>query len=208
MDRLKDKHPDYRKLRQSMVDRQIVHRGVRAPLVLDAMRSVPREAFLPPDLREFAYDDSPLPIEEGQTISQPYIVALMAEALLLQGGETVTLSDGKTVHPREVLGDRRRGRKFCFATDTVAAPGLADFARGADLFICEGMFDQESGSYFITERDAHTWVEVFFPEYGWIEFEPTAGESPLDRPRTDEEAMNITNQPQQDQQAERQRNIA
>mgnify|MGYP003482884010 CR=1 FL=1 len=89
MNVLKDKHGDYRKLRQSMVDRQIVHRGVRAPLVLDAMRSVPREAFLPPDLREFAYDDSPLPIEEGQTISQPYIVALMVEALLLQGGETV-----------------------------------------------------------------------------------------------------------------------
>ena len=80
MDVLKDKHPDYRKLRRSMVDRQIVHRGVHAPLVLDAMRSVPREAFLPPGLREFAYDDAPLPIEEGQTISQPYIVALMAEA--------------------------------------------------------------------------------------------------------------------------------
>ncbi|MFO7633728.1 MAG: transglutaminase domain-containing protein, partial [Caldilinea sp.] len=46
----------------------------------------------------------------------------------------------------------------------------------------EGMFDEESGAYFVTERDAHTWVEVFFPEYGWIEFEPTAGESALERP--------------------------
>lgn len=45
----------------------------------------------------------------------------------------------------------------------------------------EGLFDEESGAYFVTERDAHTWVEVFFPEYGWVEFEPTAGESPLDR---------------------------
>lgn len=45
----------------------------------------------------------------------------------------------------------------------------------------EGIFDEESGYYFVTERDAHTWVEVFFPEYGWIEFEPTAGESPLER---------------------------
>jgi ribonuclease Z len=62
---------------------------------------------------------------------------------LLQSGEAITLPDGRTVHPRDVLGDRRRGRKFCFATDTVAAPGLADFARGSDLFICEGMFDEE-----------------------------------------------------------------
>jgi ribonuclease Z len=61
----------------------------------------------------------------------------------LQDGETVSLGDGKTVQPREVLGERRRGRKFCFATDTVAAPGLAEFARGSDLFICEGMFDEE-----------------------------------------------------------------
>ncbi|MCX7028893.1 MAG: ribonuclease Z [Spirochaetes bacterium] len=61
----------------------------------------------------------------------------------LQDGEAVSLADGRVVQPREVLGERRRGRKFCFATDTVAAPGLADFARGSDLFICEGMFDEE-----------------------------------------------------------------
>lgn len=61
----------------------------------------------------------------------------------LQDGESVSLADGRTVQPRDVLGERRRGRKFCFATDTVSAPGLADFARGSDLFICEGMFDEE-----------------------------------------------------------------
>ena len=61
----------------------------------------------------------------------------------LQDGSPVRLDDGRTVHPREVLGERRRGRKFCFATDTVAAPGLAEFARGSDLFVCEGMFDSE-----------------------------------------------------------------
>jgi len=61
----------------------------------------------------------------------------------LQDGSPVRLDDGRTVHPREVLGERRRGRKFCFATDTVAAPGLAEFARGSDLFICEGMFDND-----------------------------------------------------------------
>lgn len=72
-----------------MVEKAIFARGVRSDLVLDAMRNVPRELFLPPNLREFAYDDAPLPIEEGQTISQPYIVAFMAEALALRGGETV-----------------------------------------------------------------------------------------------------------------------
>ena len=53
------------------------------------MRRVPREAFLPPDLAEFAYEDTPLPIEEGQTISQPYIVALMTQVLELEGHERV-----------------------------------------------------------------------------------------------------------------------
>lgn len=72
-----------------MVDDHIFARGVRSELVLDAMRKVPRESFLPQNLQEFAYEDSPLPIAENQTISQPYIVALMVEALLLKGGETV-----------------------------------------------------------------------------------------------------------------------
>lgn len=66
--------------RNRMVDRQIAARGIRDGRVLDAMRRVPRDAFVPAGLREFAYDDTPLPIGEGQTISQPYIVALMAEA--------------------------------------------------------------------------------------------------------------------------------
>jgi len=72
-----------------MVGRQVAARGVRAPLVLKAMREVPREAFLPRQLQEFAYEDSPLPIEAEQTISQPYIVAFMVEALGLSGSEKV-----------------------------------------------------------------------------------------------------------------------
>ena len=75
--------------RAAMVDHQIASRGIRSELVLGAMRAVPREAFLPASLAEFAYDDTPLPIAEGQTISQPYIVALMTEALRLEGGERV-----------------------------------------------------------------------------------------------------------------------
>jgi protein-L-isoaspartate(D-aspartate) O-methyltransferase len=75
--------------RSAMVEHQIAARGVRSEIVLMAMRDVPREAFLAEHMREFAYDDSPLPIDAGQTISQPYIVALMAEAAGLKGGENV-----------------------------------------------------------------------------------------------------------------------
>jgi protein-L-isoaspartate(D-aspartate) O-methyltransferase len=75
--------------RRSMVEHHIAARGVRSESVLRAMRAVRREEFLPANLREFAYEDSPLPIASGQTISQPYIVAFMIEALLLNGGEEV-----------------------------------------------------------------------------------------------------------------------
>ena len=75
--------------RHAMVEQQIARRGVTSPRVLEAMRQVPREAFLPDSMRELAYEDSPLPIGEKQTISQPYIVALMTEALALRGNEKV-----------------------------------------------------------------------------------------------------------------------
>ncbi len=61
----------------------------------------------------------------------------------LQGGETVGLPDGTTVSPDQVMGEERKGRKFCFVTDTVAASGLSGFVSGADLLICEGMFGEE-----------------------------------------------------------------
>src|SRR5262249_56367079 len=66
--------------RNRMVAEQIVARGVKDPLVLAAMRSVPRHEFVPQELRDAAYRDSPLPIGDDQTISQPYIVALLTEA--------------------------------------------------------------------------------------------------------------------------------
>ncbi|MBI4012385.1 MAG: protein-L-isoaspartate(D-aspartate) O-methyltransferase [Candidatus Rokubacteria bacterium] len=70
-----------------MVDTQLAARGIRDPVVLDAMRTVPREAFLPDTLAECAYDDGPLPIGEGQTISQPYVVAFMIEAVSPRPGD-------------------------------------------------------------------------------------------------------------------------
>jgi protein-L-isoaspartate(D-aspartate) O-methyltransferase len=75
--------------RQTMVDRQIARRGVHDSHVLEAMLEVPREAFVPDKLREFAYEDAPLPIEEGQTISQPYIVAAMLAAAAIRPGDRV-----------------------------------------------------------------------------------------------------------------------
>ena len=75
--------------RDRMVEVQIARRGVRDRDVLEAMRRVPREAFVEPGFEEFAYEDSPLPIGENQTISQPYIVALMIEAAEVKPGDHV-----------------------------------------------------------------------------------------------------------------------
>ena len=77
------------KARADMVAYQIEARGVRDPGVLRAMREVPRHEFVPADRKGAAYSDTPLPIGEGQTISQPYIVAFMAEALGLKPGDKV-----------------------------------------------------------------------------------------------------------------------
>jgi protein-L-isoaspartate(D-aspartate) O-methyltransferase len=75
--------------RERMVATQIEARGITDPLVLAAMRAVPRERFVPATLARFAYEDRPLPIGEGQTISQPYIVAVMAQAAGLKPGARV-----------------------------------------------------------------------------------------------------------------------
>nr|WP_087573841.1 protein-L-isoaspartate(D-aspartate) O-methyltransferase [Sphingomonas sp. CDS-1] len=71
---------DYQQLRDRMVDRQIARRGIRDPRLLAAMRVVPREHFVREGMEDYAYEDSALPIEEEQSISQPYIVAAMLEA--------------------------------------------------------------------------------------------------------------------------------
>jgi protein-L-isoaspartate(D-aspartate) O-methyltransferase len=80
---------DFAESRSWMVERQLKARRISDPRVLAAMGEVPRERFLPEAMREFAYEDGPLPIGEGQTISQPYIVALMIEAAGIEPGERV-----------------------------------------------------------------------------------------------------------------------
>jgi len=72
-----------------MVDVQLIPRGITDPRVLDALRKVPRHLFVPERIRASAYDDCALPIGEGQTISQPYMVAVMTEQLKLEGDERV-----------------------------------------------------------------------------------------------------------------------
>jgi protein-L-isoaspartate(D-aspartate) O-methyltransferase len=81
--------PDWTALREEMVKQQIEARGVENPRVLEAMRRVPRHRFVPEEVRAAAYQDRPLPIGHGQTISQPYIVAAMTEALDPQPGDRI-----------------------------------------------------------------------------------------------------------------------
>jgi protein-L-isoaspartate(D-aspartate) O-methyltransferase len=80
---------DFNTQREEMVDKQLAERGIRDLRVLDAMRKVPRHEFVPQSVRSAAYQDQPLPIGEGQTISQPYIVAVMLEHLALQATDRV-----------------------------------------------------------------------------------------------------------------------
>ncbi|HEC32419.1 MAG TPA: protein-L-isoaspartate O-methyltransferase, partial [Deltaproteobacteria bacterium] len=80
---------DFKKARERMVKEQLIPRGIKDPRVLDAMRKVPRHLFVDEALQDQAYSDRPLLIGEKQTISQPYMVALMTEALELKGDEKV-----------------------------------------------------------------------------------------------------------------------
>ena len=98
-------HNVFWKNRREMTEHAIRQRGICSKRVLKAMSTVPRERFLPKYLQEFAYEDSPLPIAQGQTISQPYIVALMTEALELRGGEKVLESGTGSGYAAAVLAE-------------------------------------------------------------------------------------------------------
>ncbi len=82
-------HSSWQQRRRQMVERQLVRRGIRDRRVLSAMLEIPRERFVPEAVRGACYEDEPVPIGHGQTISQPYITALMAQCLELEGHETV-----------------------------------------------------------------------------------------------------------------------
>lgn len=95
---------DMRHQRDLMVDMQLFGRGIRDPFVLDAMREVPREKFVAESLSAYAYQDSPLPIGEGQTISQPLVVAEMAEAAFVRPGNHVLEVGAGCGYAAAVLG--------------------------------------------------------------------------------------------------------
>ena len=103
----------------------------------------------------------------------------------LQGGESVSLPDGTTVTPGQVMGSERKGRKFCFATDTVAAPGLAQFACGADVFICEGMFSEDLADtaadkkHLTAAQAARIGREAGVKQLGLIHYSPRYSEREL-----------------------------
>jgi protein-L-isoaspartate(D-aspartate) O-methyltransferase len=100
--------PDMSRQRNAMVDMQIVERRVSDRDVLAAMRKIPRHRFVPPDLASRAYDDTPLPIGHGQTISQPYIVAYMSELLEVERTHRVLEIGSGSGYQAAVLGELAR----------------------------------------------------------------------------------------------------
>jgi len=94
---------DYSRERDAMVERQIRGRGIKDERILEAFRTVPREVFIGEDYAAMAYGDHPLPIEAGQTISQPYIVALMIEAAEIKPGEKVLEVGGGSGYASAVM---------------------------------------------------------------------------------------------------------
>jgi protein-L-isoaspartate(D-aspartate) O-methyltransferase len=96
--------PDLATERERMVREQIAGRGIADPATLDAFRAVPREAFVDPTLAHQAYEDHPLPIPAGQTISQPYIVALMVEAAGVRRGDRVLEVGAGSGYAAAILG--------------------------------------------------------------------------------------------------------
>jgi protein-L-isoaspartate(D-aspartate) O-methyltransferase len=115
---------DFARLRDQMVEKQLAARGLSDERVLEALRTVPREEFVPPGLVESAYDDAPLPIAAGQTISQPYVVALMAAALDLTQADRVLEVGTGSGYAAAVLA---RLAKHVYTVERHAA--LADAAR-------------------------------------------------------------------------------
>jgi len=116
-----------------MVERQIEARGVRDPRVLTAMREIPRHHFIPPPYDRGAYDDCPLPIGNGQTISQPYIVALMTELLRPKPEGNLLEIGGGSGYQAAVLAALAK-----HVTTIERIPAVADLAKRnlAALHIC------------------------------------------------------------------------
>ena len=124
-----------------MVERQLRKRGIRDPRVLNAMLTIPREEFVPHECRVCSYQDEPLQIGYGQTISQPYMIALMAELLELTGAETVLDVGGGSGYHAAVLGQlaaRVVSIEIIPALARLAEQNLARTALGGNITVVCG----------------------------------------------------------------------
>lgn len=139
---------DLAKVREAMVESQIVRRGVRDPAVLAVMRTVPRHEFVPAELRNRAYEDAPIPIGEGQTISQPYIVAAMTAALQLKPTDRVLEIGAGSAYQTAVLS---RLASEVYSVEVRPALAVAASARLATLNYRNVHIFQRDGSLGLPE---------------------------------------------------------
>ena len=127
-----------------MVANQIAARGIKDPKVLDAMLSVERHLFVPEDLKDQSYEDHPIPIGEGQTISQPYIVALMTETLRLTGKEKVLEIGTGSGYQAAILS--RLAREVC----SIEIKKVLFDRASHDCFLLSAMGASNPGSGMVT----------------------------------------------------------
>ena len=165
---------DFPKARLKMVEEQIISRGIKDPRVIAAMKKVPRHLFVEEALQSQAYNDHPLPIGEKQTISQPYMVALMTEALQLKEKEKVLEIGAGSGYQTAILAE--------------LAEKVFSIERIRSLAIKARQLLYELG-YFNVE------IKIFDGTYGWVEEAPfdaiivTAGAPDIPQPLLDQLAM-------------------
>jgi protein-L-isoaspartate(D-aspartate) O-methyltransferase len=162
---------DFPKARLKMVEEQIVSRGIKDAKLIAAMKKIPRHLFLEEALQNQAYSDHPLPIGEKQTISQPYMVALMTEALLLTGKEKVLEIGTGSGYQAAILAELS---EKVFSVERIRSLAI----RARKLLYELGYFNVE--------------IKIFDGTFGWMEESPfdaimvTAGSPDIPRPLIDQ----------------------
>jgi protein-L-isoaspartate(D-aspartate) O-methyltransferase len=165
---------DFPKARQKMVEEQIIARGIKDPKLIAAMKKVPRHVFVEEALQSQGYSDHPLPIGEKQTISQPYMVALMTEALLLSGKEKVLEIGTGSGYQTAILAELS---EKVFSIERIRSLAI----RARKLLYELGYFNVE--------------IKIFDGTFGWMEESPfdaiivTAGSPDIPQPLIDQLAM-------------------
>ena len=162
---------DFPRVRLKMVEEQLISRGVKDPRVIAAMKKIPRHLFVEEALQNQAYTDHPLPIGEKQTISQPYIVALMTEALELKGTEKVLEIGAGSGYQTAVLAELAQK---VFSIERIRSLAI----RARKLLFELGYFNVD--------------IKIFDGTYGWVEEGPfdaiivTAGGPEIPQPLLDQ----------------------